>query len=91
MRASYFLGPGIHLAPAMTCEECGAEELEVFALTALTFSTRNAEDELEIELVQIDDASQDDYFSQEDGLTVRCPQCHHEWTDPDLRVHYNIE
>lgn len=91
MWASYFSGTGNQSAPALTCGECGAEELEVFALTALTFSTRNAEDELEIELSQVDDASQDDYFSQEEGLTVRCPECRHEWKDPDLRVHYNIE
>lgn len=90
VRASYFTGSGNQPAPAQACEECGSEDLEIFALTALTFSTQNVEDELQIDLVHVDDASQGEYFWQEGGLTIRCSECKNEWKDPSLRVHYEI-
>ena len=92
MRANYFTSEGYDPAPNLRCAECGCEDLEIFALTALTFRTQNTVEGLDlIEVVEIDDASQGGLFWQEGGLTVRCTECSEEWKDEDLRLHYEIE
>ena len=92
MRASYFTGGDYDPAPNLRCAECGCEDLEIFALTALTFRTHNTSEGLDLtEVVEIDDASQDGHFWQEGGLTVRCTECSEEWKDTELRLHYEIE